>query len=235
MSKSLIIVLFLSLASLNIALGESSEIDKDDIFLERTALIKQRIDEGVNVNSVDSNKFTPLHYALIYQKSEIVKILVNNGADINKKNKYGTPPIFYAYDDISIRLLLDAGANVNHKTHDGITPLLSAIYKVNQYIAEELIKQGADVNVISPDGTSPLNILNQRKNTFFGQREKNLRGLIVSKGGKDISIRSKKTATNGNKTKENNSSCEETTPVHNSQNKSYQGECNLANRSKLTE
>ncbi len=150
-------------------------------------------------------------------------------------NKFGAPPIFYAYNDTTIRLLLDAGANINYKTNDGITPLLSAIYKSNQNVAKKLIMHGADVNVISPDGTSPLHILNQRKNTFFGQREKNLRGLIVSKGGKDISIRSKKTATNENKTKENNSSCEETTPIHNSQNKSYQGECNVANRSKLTE
>ena len=235
MSRLFFTSLFFLLANLNIASEEIFEINKDDIFFERVSAIKQSIAKGANVNSIDSNKTTPLQYALIFYKSDIVKILIENGADVNKKNKFGAPPIFYAYNDTTIRLLLDAGANINYKTNDGITPLLSAIYKSNQNVAEKLIMHGADVNVISQDGTSPLHILNQRKNTFFGQREKNLRGLIVSKGGKDISIRSKKTAKNGNKTEENNSSCKETTPIHNSQNKRYQGECNVVNRSKLIE
>lgn len=45
---------------------------------------------GANVNSIDSDKNTPLHLAA--QRSEpddLVSLLIKSGADVNLKNKYG--------------------------------------------------------------------------------------------------------------------------------------------------
>lgn len=53
----------------------------------------------------------------------------------------------------------------------------------------KLIEHGADVNVLSPEGTSPLNILKLRKTDYWGDLEKKLENLILAKGGKDVSMR----------------------------------------------
>jgi len=51
--------------------------------------IKQLITQDINLNSLDSNGFAPLHWAIHYNQYEIVKLLIENGADIYLKDKAG--------------------------------------------------------------------------------------------------------------------------------------------------
>ncbi|QOJ78899.1 ankyrin repeat domain-containing protein [Infirmifilum lucidum] len=55
-----------------------------------------------------------------------VKELLDRGADVNTRDKYGWTPLHYAADGGHLevaRLLLDRGADVNTRDNDGRTPL----------------------------------------------------------------------------------------------------------------
>lgn len=151
--------------------------------------ISRLIENGAKVNSLDEHGVSPLVYAEILVYPELVEFLIDNGADVNLPNKDGSTPIFFATNLDIFELLVDAGADVNHKTPDGGNALIGAIFMDEIWKAEALVKYGADVNVLNPNGRSPLNILNERKNTRLGRFEENLRKLIIAAGGKDISTR----------------------------------------------
>ena len=151
--------------------------------------ISRLIKDGAKVNSLDEYGVSPLAYAVALLHPELVEFLIDNGADVNLPNKDGQTPIFFATNFEIFELLVDAGADVNHQAPDGGTALIGAIFMDEIGQAEALVKHGADVNVLNPNGRSPLNILNERKNTYKGKFEENLRKLIIAAGGKDISIR----------------------------------------------
>ena len=89
---------------------------------------------------------TPLMYAVEKSNLEIVKILLDNGADVNAKDDYvNTALILAVYGENieKIQLLLSAGADVNIKNRNGETILMTAIEKNNTEIVELLKSAGA--------------------------------------------------------------------------------------------
>lgn len=50
------------------------------------------------VNERDKNDFTPLHKAAYSGKLDVVKFLVEKGADVNVKDKYGVTPLKMAQE-----------------------------------------------------------------------------------------------------------------------------------------
>jgi len=69
---------------------------------------------------------TPLHSATQWGREEIVKLLLDNGAEVNTENQRGQTALHYAcvFRNKEIaEMLLDAGADANAKDNDGHTPL----------------------------------------------------------------------------------------------------------------
>ena len=69
-------------------------------------------------NIKDKNEQTPLHYAIEYGRTNMVQILLENGADIGIKNKYGWLPLHYAIKKGHVeiaKLLTQYGADVRAK------------------------------------------------------------------------------------------------------------------------
>jgi len=68
---------------------------------------------------------TPIHAATYWNHADIVRLLIANGADINKTNYWGAAPLHYAvacrYHDIA-KMVLDSGADPQGKTHK-MTPV----------------------------------------------------------------------------------------------------------------
>jgi len=48
------------------------------------------------VNKKDSNGWTPLHEGARGGHVEVVKLLIDNGADVNEKTNYGETPLYWA-------------------------------------------------------------------------------------------------------------------------------------------
>jgi ankyrin repeat protein len=96
---------------------------------------------------------------------EAVKQFIDEGADVNAKDKNSATPLLHAASrgrkEIA-ELLISKGVDVNAKRNDGVTPLHWAD---NKEIAELLIAKGADVNARDWEGNTPLDRAIQGKQT----------------------------------------------------------------------
>jgi len=117
---------------------------------------------GADVNAKDPYaNMTPLMMAAYDGYTEIAKLLIEKGAEVNAKGGVDmdmTPLIYAASQDRvdMVKLLLENGANVNVKTKYGWTPLFFAASRGKVDIAKLFIDKGADVNVKLPTGETAL-------------------------------------------------------------------------------
>jgi ankyrin repeat protein len=127
-SKSIVDYLYLNIAiyekklsHINILLSLGARIDINypvnqmnslhfAILIGHQSIVKVLIDISSKsiLNSLNKNFNTPLHLAIMEESISIVKLLVENGANINFKNKEGFTPL-----DLVIKLKLKQNANVN--------------------------------------------------------------------------------------------------------------------------
>lgn len=186
-NKNLVIGLA-SLVFTELGLAEIPVISYPDIRLVDFETIQEKIDKGTDLNAFDSSDVSPLFLTVLLGEVDVAKLLIDNGADVNLIRSDGATPIFLSPNAEMIDFLVSQGAEINHATPFGYTPLTSAMLDRKYWMAEHLVRIGADVNVMKLEGRTPLNILNQRKDTPLGKRESLLRELIIAAGGQDISI-----------------------------------------------
>lgn len=115
--------------------------------------IRELLNQGADIRARDNRDNAPLHRVLVAdewnkRRTEIVKILVDAGADVNAKNNEKTPVLFFAarYADAeTVRTLIQHGADVNARSQ-GRTVLFAAILNKDSEVLPALIEAGADVN-----------------------------------------------------------------------------------------
>ena len=111
---------------------------------------------------------TPLHLAVpCNNNKDVVKLLLNAGADPNKTNAHGQTPIHRTpYSDI-VQLLLNAGAKPNNTDTAGYTPL-HCFATMGTWLGlqgvEVLLNGGADPNLADIEGSTPLLLAAEKKN-----------------------------------------------------------------------
>ena len=125
--------------------------------------VKQHIAAGTDLNANQNApvSFTPLNLAVRKGQSEIVKLLLDAGADVNAKSEtLKTTPLHSAIwnlDSEIAKFLIDKGADVNAMDEYGMTCLHYA--ELNIQNAELLIANGANVNAKRElNGNTPLDI-----------------------------------------------------------------------------
>ncbi len=92
----------------------------------------------------------PIHYAADGGHADIVRLLIERGADVNAHHpRYRWYPLHEAanqgHADVAA-LLLDHGAEVNPANHDALTPLLMAAAEGRRDVVVLLIERGAPID-----------------------------------------------------------------------------------------
>jgi uncharacterized protein len=101
--------------------------------------------------------FTPLGVAAFLGGPEVVRVLLEHGADPDDDadNQFGVRPVnaaAAARDHETMRLLLEAGADANARQQGGLTPLHSAAHTDDAEMAKLLLAHGADPAIAADDG-----------------------------------------------------------------------------------
>ncbi len=135
---------------------------------ENVALVKKLLKRGVDVNRPAPNGWTPLKSAAQQGNLEIVKVLLEGGADPNIADDTNYTPLMNAvsgeHEDI-VKLLLKFRADPNVQSGEnpedddwepGRTALMDAAVSGNVSIARELLKQGANPNLLNSKGRTAL-------------------------------------------------------------------------------
>ncbi|EAX88109.1 hypothetical protein TVAG_422640 [Trichomonas vaginalis G3] len=102
---------------------------------------------------------TPLHWAAGWGMYDIVKLLLDFGADINARNKVGHTPLLCAVFDNQLecaRLLIDRGADVNDCDNEGFAAIHIAAGNGHMDVLKFLVTKGADLGALTIDGGTAL-------------------------------------------------------------------------------
>jgi ankyrin repeat protein len=128
----------------------------------------------------------PLLYAIDRSYNNIVKELINYGADISVKGMYGRRAIHYAIEKNNIeilKLLLEKGEDIEIKDNNGKTAIFYAIKNKNISIIEFLLEKGSNIFTKDKSGKIPLHYASEINNI-------EILNLLLEKGS-DISAKDK--------------------------------------------
>ncbi len=101
---------------------------------------------GAKVDAVNADGSTAIMYTSFYPSNDpkaktsvdLASLYINNGADVNHKDKSGITPLMSAINGYSVEMvqfLLDKGADITIKNKRGQTPLLFAIHNISLLIS----------------------------------------------------------------------------------------------------
>ena len=103
--------------------------------------------------------YTPLHEAAYCGHTEVIKVLLDGGADPNMETGQGWTALVVAAlfrQENVIRMLTSRGTDPNKPNKRGVTPLHDAAYLGNNHAVNVLLGVGAELNKAFWKGNTPL-------------------------------------------------------------------------------
>ncbi len=127
-------------------------------------IVKTNPDQ-INAHSKDG--FTPLGLASFFGQLELVKVLLNNGADPNiaSQNQLMVTPLHSACATSNFeiaQILIRNNAEVNAKQMQGVTPLHSAVHNGHLKLVKLLLENGANTGSKMDDGQTPVSMAKEK-------------------------------------------------------------------------
>ena len=125
---------------------------------------KEKVLTFINEKDVDSG-YAPLTVAVTSGNMKIVKLLVDNGANVNTQDLLGRTPLHYTCDHNYLEIakfLIKHGANINLTDNHLNQPLFEAVFNAASEdedklpLVELFLKNGADPNFQNKSNKSPL-------------------------------------------------------------------------------
>ena len=117
------------------------------------------LNEDLNEDLNDGTKF-PLHSAARHGYLDIVKVLIESGANVEvKEENYDCTPLHYAASNEHLeitKLLVEKKADVNSMNKSNETPLHYTTFHSHLEITKLLIENGAKVNLKDKKNWIPL-------------------------------------------------------------------------------
>ncbi|XP_018587758.2 B-cell lymphoma 3 protein homolog [Scleropages formosus] len=112
---------------------------------------------------------TPLHLAVQKGDKELVRLLLDSGADIDAVDfKSGRSPLIHAVENNNmemISMLIESGVNVNAQSYSGNTALHSACGRGQVEAVRVLLRNGADSSLKNYHNDTPLMVAKNKKVT----------------------------------------------------------------------
>ena len=133
--------------------------DKDPLHQKKCIEILMKAGADVNAGyHFTDEKLTPLADVVKHGTLEILSILIEAGADLNMgSGRYFPLHVAALHGRFkAAKVLTAAGANVNKRDDFGETPLHASLTFFSQGCFNLMIKLGADVNIASDKGVTPL-------------------------------------------------------------------------------
>ncbi|UPK95713.1 hypothetical protein LCI18_006648 [Fusarium solani-melongenae] len=135
-------------------------------------MVQTLLDLGASISLIDSDKWTPLHYATNQiwgqqKELDVVQILLDAHADPNYQDGEGSTPLHFLFDNQDVdldhvaalaRALINAGADLEAKNIFERTVLLYTCTKTCKNVPL-LIDLGANVKAVDDDGRNMLSTL----------------------------------------------------------------------------
>ena len=125
--------------------------------------VKEQLTRGANIESKCIGcGGTPLTHAAKTGSIEIAKLLINNNANVNPKDKDGDTPLHSSsingHLEI-IKLLVNKGADLNAKNERlGATCLHAASFSGHEDIVAFLVTKNLDINATEINGLTPIDL-----------------------------------------------------------------------------
>jgi ankyrin repeat protein len=124
--------------------------------LGKPELLRILLDAGFNIESTTArDDSTPLMSAIDSGSIETTALLLDRGADVNRRDNAGHTSLWYAAKSDNadlITLLLRHGADVNVRDQDGRTPLVNAVGNCAVRSVRALLRAGADPDLTDSNG-----------------------------------------------------------------------------------
>ncbi|BAY86527.1 serine/threonine protein kinase [Calothrix parasitica NIES-267] len=138
-------------------IAKGANINEELHYVKSVDWAKFLIDKGADVNRKINYAQTPLHYAVINQRKDIVELLLSHQAGVNAEDKFGYTPLLLLFEihrknsnDLNIQLLNDYRVDVryiNAKSKRLRLPLMKL-----------LVEKGANINIQNYQGYAPLHL-----------------------------------------------------------------------------
>jgi ankyrin repeat protein len=112
-----------------------------------------------DINAIQVDGMTALHWAAHHDNLEIARVLLNAGAKASIENEYGVTPLYSACQNGNsklVELLLKAGVSANATVNDNETALMTAARTGIPDAVNVLLENGAKVNTIGPGKQTAL-------------------------------------------------------------------------------
>lgn len=120
------------------------------VSLGHGSIVRQLLKHGANKEERDEDGWSLLIAAVSIfadtTDSDMLELLLDEGADVEAKDKDGNTPLMHgAWCLTTVKLLLARGADVNVRSKHGVTPLMkAAFYKENADVVKLFLEHGAD-------------------------------------------------------------------------------------------
>ncbi|XP_055741266.1 ankyrin repeat and SOCS box protein 2-like [Salvelinus fontinalis] len=129
------------------------------VYREKVACVEMLLEKGADPDLANKDRETPLYKACESGNAEIVVMLLNHGAVVNKHCIQGCTALQEAVSRNNVEIceiLVQAGAKLSPTNMYGIAPLFTAAQSGHEETLRFLIKHGADINSEASDGATAL-------------------------------------------------------------------------------
>lgn len=152
-------------------------------------------DRSSLVHFQNANGNTALVMAAQYGHSEIIRFLLQMGADIGILTNYGQTALMFASTwghSEAVRLLIQCGADTNIKDINGNTALMFASAHGHLGVVQLLTQAGANVNIKDKDEQTALMLASKNVLLMFGSNNNRLKVIyLLLRSGADPNIQDK--------------------------------------------